>query len=129
MPARIDRRLCLLSSLWPQPEIRLRSSPVGLDFPEILVLLILALILFGPEKLPEYGAKLGRLVARLRQAGAEVTQPLKETLTGELPSPKAYFGNNFCPYCGHSLEPDFLFCPRCGRRLEKGGASSHNLAS
>ncbi|MGQ9689651.1 MAG: twin-arginine translocase TatA/TatE family subunit [Desulfobaccales bacterium] len=102
---------------------------MGLDIPEILVLLILALILFGPEKLPEYGAKLGRLVARLRQAGAEVTQPLKETLGSDLLPPRPYFGSNFCPYCGHSLEPDFRFCPRCGRRLEKSGASPSSLAS
>jgi sec-independent protein translocase protein TatA len=61
--------------------------PVGLDIPEILVILVLALILFGPEKLPEYGAKLGRLVARLRQAGAEVTQPLQQALNQELTRP------------------------------------------
>ncbi len=21
---------------------------------------------------------------------------------------------NFCPYCGHKMEPDFRFCPYCG---------------
>ncbi len=102
---------------------------MGIDLPEILVLLILALILFGPEKLPEYGAKLGRLVARLRQAGAEVTQPLKQTLQEDFSPPASYFRSNFCPYCGHSLESDFLFCPRCGRRVEKEGTSSRHLAS
>jgi sec-independent protein translocase protein TatA len=107
--------------------------PVGLDLPEILVILILALVLFGPEKLPEYGAKLGRLVARLRQAGAEVTQPLQQALNQELlpptTPPPPRFGANFCPHCGHALEPDFTFCPRCGRRQEKGGASPQTLAS
>ena len=23
----------------------------------------------------------------------------------------------FCPYCGHSLEPDLVYCPSCGKRL------------
>lgn len=22
-----------------------------------------------------------------------------------------------CPYCGHSLGPDFQYCPGCGRRV------------
>lgn len=26
-------------------------------------------------------------------------------------------GNRFCPYCGASLEAQFVFCPKCGRRL------------
>jgi sec-independent protein translocase protein TatA len=96
---------------------------LGIDIPEILILLVLALILFGPEKLPEYGAKLGRFVARLRQASLEVTRPLEQALNQNVlsppPSPKSLLGEQFCHRCGHTLEPDFLFCPRCGRRLEK----------
>jgi len=102
---------------------------LGIDIPEILILLVLALILFGPEKLPEYGAKLGRLVARLRQASAEVTQPLQQALNQELLPPTPHLSTNFCHQCGHTVESDFIFCPRCGRRLEKGGASAQNLAS
>lgn len=102
---------------------------MGIDLPEILLLLILALILFGPEKLPEYGAKLGRLVARLRQASAEVTQPLQDALRPEPPPPPRLFREQFCTQCGHTLEPDFTFCPRCGRRLDKEEASSQHLAS
>lgn len=102
---------------------------MGLEFPEIIVLLILALILFGPEKLPEYGAKLGRLVARLRQATAEVAQPLKDTLAKGPAAPRPSVGPNFCPYCGQGVEPDFLYCPRCGRALEKSRSSLPPLAS
>lgn len=105
---------------------------MGLETPEILVLLVLALILFGPEKLPEYGAKLGSFIARMRQASSQVTQPLQEALRQDpTPSPPLR-GDNFCHQCGHSLEPDFTFCPRCGRRLEKGPAQetySSDLAS
>ena len=46
---------------------------MGIDLPEIIIILVLALILFGPEKLPEYAAKLGRFVAHMRQASSEVT--------------------------------------------------------
>ena len=102
---------------------------MGFEIPEILILLVLALILFGPDKLPEYGAKLGRFVARMRQAGSEVTQPLQEALNQPLPSPPPLIRENFCHQCGHTLEPDFTFCPRCGCRLEREGPSSQDLAS
>ena len=46
----------------------------GINLEELIVLAVLAFILFGPQKLPEYAEKLGRLVAKLRQASTEVTQ-------------------------------------------------------
>uniref|UniRef100_A0A7C5AL82 Zinc-ribbon domain-containing protein n=1 Tax=Desulfobacca acetoxidans TaxID=60893 RepID=A0A7C5AL82_9BACT len=101
---------------------------VGLEIPEILVLLILALILFGPEKLPEYGAKLGRFLARLRQASQEVTQPLKAALEAEPPKPLK-LPDRFCHRCGQPLEANFAFCPKCGRRLNQEEASFPSLPS
>jgi sec-independent protein translocase protein TatA len=107
---------------------------LGIDIPELLIILVLALILFGPEKLPETAAKLGRFVAHMRQASAEVTKPLQQALHQEPPSslPTPLLGDQFCHQCGHTLEPDFMFCPRCGRRLEKAEkeeASPTELAS
>jgi sec-independent protein translocase protein TatA len=111
---------------------------LGIDLPEILIILVLALILFGPEKLPEYAAKLGRFVAHMRQASSEVTKPLQQAITQAsappqpIPTPTPLLGDHFCHQCGHTLEPDFMFCPRCGRRLdkdEKEGSSSAELAS
>jgi len=107
---------------------------VGIEIPEVLILLVLALILFGPEKLPEYGAKLGNFIARMRQASSEVTQPLQEAFRQETPppSPPSLIRDQFCHQCGHTLEPDFTFCPKCGRRLERGQAEesySSDLAS
>lgn len=99
---------------------------MGIDLPELLILAVLALILFGPEKLPEYAAKLGSFVAKMRQASTEVTKPLQQALKQEgptpLPTPSSLLSEQFCHQCGHTLEPDFVFCPKCGRRLEKAGA-------
>lgn len=110
---------------------------MGIDLPELLILAVLALILFGPEKLPEYAAKLGHFVARMRQASTEVTKPLQQALNQEAISPSSsplplstsLLAEHFCHQCGHTLEPDFIFCPRCGRRLEKAGDSAQELAS
>ncbi len=45
---------------------------MGLDLETLFILAVLAFILFGPEKLPEYAATLGRFIAKMRQAGVEV---------------------------------------------------------
>ncbi|MBM4285955.1 MAG: zinc-ribbon domain-containing protein [Deltaproteobacteria bacterium] len=89
----------------------------GISFEELLVLMVLALILFGPEKLPEYAEKMGRWVARMRQASQEVRDSyqtgISQTFTTTPPSSPAW---GYCVHCGKSLEKDFVFCPYCGRR-------------
>jgi len=94
---------------------------LGIDLPELLIIAVLALILFGPEKLPEYAAKLGRFVAHLRQASSEMTKPLQQALNPDAPQPlpptTPLLAKHFCHQCGHTLEPDFIYCPRCGRPM------------
>jgi TatA/E family protein of Tat protein translocase len=41
---------------------------------EIVVILVIALLVFGPDKLPEIGAKLGQSVRELRNLPREITQ-------------------------------------------------------
>jgi|UniRef100_A0A7C3WRM5 hypothetical protein len=101
----------------------------GISFEELLVLMILALILFGPEKLPEYAEKLGRLVAKLRQSSQEVTRQFYEAYHGIKPANPFAEPGERCPHCNHRLEPHFLFCPYCGSRRSKQTGYPHSLAS
>jgi hypothetical protein len=87
----------------------------GISFEEMLVLLVLALILFGPDKLPEYAEKMGRWVAKMRQAGQEVRDSYRSALQTAVPATPAW---GYCVYCGKHLEQDFTFCPFCGQRLK-----------
>ncbi len=48
-----------------------------LQGPEILVILLVALVVFGPERLPELARKLGRWTSELRQAAREVRAGLQ----------------------------------------------------
>ena len=102
-----------------------------LSFEQLVLLLLLAFILFGPEKLPEYAEKLGRLVARLRETSAEMTQQVQQPLKNlqhQLESPGVYPGVT-CPQCRQSLDHDFLFCPHCGHRLKETPCPQPPLAS
>lgn len=52
----------------------------SLGLPEIAFIFVLALLIFGPKKLPEMGRTLGRGVAEFRKA----TNELKRTLNTEM---------------------------------------------
>ena len=52
----------------------------SLGVPELLFILLLALLVFGPRKLPEIGRTLGRAMGEFRRA----TSDLKRTLDVEL---------------------------------------------
>lgn len=57
----------------------------NLGWGESAVLLILALLVFGPERLPQMAAQAGRLVRQLKQMAAGVTDDLKREMgTDEL---------------------------------------------
>ena len=110
-----------------------------LSFEQLVVLLLLALILFGPEKLPEIGEKLGRWMAKLRQASQDLTKEYQPFTPYEPPpafptpvvSPPAIppmGAYEFCPHCGQKLEQDFAFCPHCGQRLKKPATPEPPLA-
>ena len=40
----------------------------GIGFPELLVILVVALVIFGPGKLPELGSSLGQGIRDFRRA-------------------------------------------------------------
>lgn len=52
----------------------------SLGVPELLFILVLALLIFGPRKLPEIGRTLGRALGEFRRA----TTDLKQTLDAEM---------------------------------------------
>lgn len=52
----------------------------SLGVPELLFILVLALLVFGPRKLPEIGRTLGRGMAEFRKASTD----LKRTLNAEV---------------------------------------------
>ena len=50
----------------------------NLGFPEIMIILVVALLVFGPKKLPDLGRSLGNGIREFRKG----TQGLKDELSG-----------------------------------------------
>src|SRR5665811_1375519 len=94
---------------------------MGIDLETLLILAVLAFILFGPEKLPEYAAMLGKFVAKMRQATTEMTRQYQDQNPFHYPPeptlPPA--PESTCPYCQQTVPLNFAFCPKCGQRLQE----------
>jgi Tat protein translocase TatB subunit len=55
----------------------------GIGFQEILLVLLIALIFFGPKKLPDLARSLGRGVAEFKKAADEVKRSFEEVVEEE----------------------------------------------
>jgi GNAT superfamily N-acetyltransferase len=91
---------------------------MGFDFETLLVLAVLAFILFGPEKLPEYAATLGRFVAKMRQSTTEITRQFQNPFEYPPEPTLPPASESSCPHCLQTIPLNSLFCPRCGHRIE-----------
>ena len=52
----------------------------SLGMPELIVIFVIALIVFGPRKLPELGRSLGRSIAEFKKATNELHSSLDEEI-------------------------------------------------
>ena len=56
-------------------------GPIGM--PELVIILVIALIVFGPRKLPELGRSLGRSIGEFKRASNELRSTLDEEIRME----------------------------------------------
>ena len=86
----------------------------GLGMPELIVILVIALLVFGAGRLPEIGSSLGKAIKGFKEASdkPEREPEPKGEVTG--PAGKA------CPQCSHAVTADDVFCPKCGKKLSEG---------
>jgi len=56
-------------------------GPIGM--PEMLIIGVIALIIFGPRKLPELGKSLGKSIAEFKRASNELKNTLEEEIRTE----------------------------------------------
>jgi sec-independent protein translocase protein TatA len=87
----------------------------GLGMPELLVILVIALLVFGAGRLPEVGSSLGKAIRGFKES-AEKKEP-------EPTGPKSQVGTTggpVCPSCGKAVPADAVFCSGCGKKISEG---------
>jgi TatA/E family protein of Tat protein translocase len=60
--------------------------PFGLHLPELIIVLVVALLIFGPKKLPEMGSAIGKSIKEFKKGMNELNSP--EPKSAVLRSPK-----------------------------------------
>jgi sec-independent protein translocase protein TatA len=111
--------------------------PFGIQPLHIVIVVIVALIIFGPSRLPEIGRGLGRALNEFRKGTREMTEGFREEVTKPAseqvtqsanaesslaspsqpqPQPQATAGN-FCTQCGAPNPSGSHFCNKCGAQL------------
>jgi sec-independent protein translocase protein TatA len=58
--------------------------PFGLHLPELIIVLAVALLIFGPKKLPEMGSAIGRSIKEFKKGVAEIKAPVEDATSSSL---------------------------------------------
>lgn len=105
---------------------------MGLRAPELLIILIVALLIFGPKNLPKLGKSLGQTVKNVREGMEGDDEPAKVEAPAETPAEPAPVEAApveaaaadeveedvvFCSHCGAKNAADASFCSKCGEKL------------
>ena len=81
----------------------------GLGMPELVIILVIALLVFGAGRLPEVGSSLGKAIRGFKEA-SEKREPEPPTQSGEGADGRT------CAQCGKVIPAEAGFCPACGKK-------------
>jgi sec-independent protein translocase protein TatA len=100
--------------------------PFGLQPWHLIAIAAVALLLFGPQRLPEIGRGLGKSINEFRAGAKEMTQGFQEEIhtaepegsrpTSIIHSPEEPSGV-FCTACGSANPAGSRYCSRCGKSM------------
>jgi sec-independent protein translocase protein TatA len=90
----------------------------GYNITTLVIILAIALLLFGPRRLPELGDSIGKAIRSFKKANEDpdAISPRVEIPTQAAAAPQAFT----CSQCHKDYQGDVNFCPHCGQRVMKG---------
>ena len=102
----------------------------GIQPIHIVIIILVAVVIFGASKLPELGRSLGRTISEFRKGTKEAAEGFKEEMNkteapaanpaqtaGPSGAASASAAGNFCINCGAPNLPEARFCANCGAKM------------
>lgn len=100
----------------------LAAGPFGLGFPELLIILVVVLLIFGASRLGDLGGALGTSIREFRRAanepeGADTSSTAAPEKASDATATAT--AGIHCSKCGAEIENrDVKFCPSCGAAVQ-----------
>ncbi|MBI4787271.1 MAG: twin-arginine translocase TatA/TatE family subunit [Chloroflexi bacterium] len=88
--------------------------PFGLQPTHLIIILVVALLIFGPSRLPEIGRSFGKMLREFSTATKEATQSFSEEVTTKTEPKPEEPAKVACKNCSKLIQPGLKFCPECG---------------
>lgn len=93
---------------------------LGLGIPELLIILVVILIIFGPKNLPKIGSAIGKTVKNVREGMEDGKDKPEEDDSVDVVEDEDDAdapAGTFCPKCGADNDANAHFCCKCGAKL------------
>ncbi len=85
----------------------------GLQPTHLILILVVALLIFGPSRLPEIGRSVGQTMKEFQRATKEVTREVEAGLQAPIETAQPV-AQAVCTACGKPIQTGMKFCPECG---------------
>jgi sec-independent protein translocase protein TatA len=88
--------------------------PFGLQPTHLIIILVVALLIFGPAKLPEIGRAFGKTIREFQSGIKETGQVLQEEVLKSAEPEVPAVPKVTCKQCEKPIQAGMKFCPECG---------------
>jgi sec-independent protein translocase protein TatA len=90
--------------------------PFGLQPTHLIIILVVALLIFGPSKLPEIGKAMGKTIREFQSGIKEASQGFSEEVKSDAAKTEITKAvpQTVCKTCSKPIQVGVKFCPECG---------------
>ncbi len=103
--------------------------PFGIQPTHLILILVVALLVFGPSRLPEIGRSFGSMLREFSTATKEATQGFSQEITPTPVKKEEVATTVPCKSCSKPIQPGSKFCPECGAAQAEAPATDQVVAS